>query len=48
MREDGAATVAIDDLVARMVAAVWYPSNYFRLSFGKQDKLGEAALALGR
>ena len=28
-------------------ATVWYPSNYFRLSFGKQDKLGEAALALG-
>ena len=46
VREGGAATVAIDDLVARMVAAVWYPSNYFRLSFGKQDKLGEAALAL--
>ncbi len=46
VREGGAATVAIDELVARMVAAVWYPSNYFRLSFGKQDKLGEAALAL--
>ncbi len=46
VREGGAATVAIDELVARMVVAVWYPSNYFRLSFGKQDKLGEAALAL--
>ena len=45
MREGGAATVAIDELMARMVAAVWYPSNYFRLSFGKQDKLGEAARA---
>ena len=43
MRAGGAATVAIDDLVARRVAAVWVPSNYIRLSFGKQAKLGEAA-----
>ena len=46
VRAGGAATVAIDDLIARMVAGVWYPSNYFRLSFGKQDQLGDAALAL--
>lgn len=46
MREDGAATVAIDELVARRVAAVWVPSNSFHLSLGKQDKLGETALAL--
>jgi len=46
VRDGGAATAAIDELVARMVAAVWYPSNYFRLSFGKHDKLGEAALVL--
>lgn len=31
----------LDDLVARMLAAVWYPSNYFRLSFGKQDRLSQ-------
>ena len=43
MRAGGAATVAIDDLVARRVAAVWVPSNYVRLFFGKQAKLGEAA-----
>ncbi len=46
LQEGGAAAVAVDDLLARMVAAVWYPSNYFRLSFGKQDQLGQAALAL--
>ena len=34
-------TVAtVEQLIARMVADVWYPSNYFRLSFGKQDRLG--------
>lgn len=29
----------IDRLLADMVAQVWYPVTYFRLSFGKQDKL---------
>ena len=35
------------DLLAEMVAAVWYPTNYFRLSFGKQDRLGALTLQLG-
>ena len=29
-----------------MIAGVWYPSNYFLLSFGKQDRLGQIALAI--
>lgn len=29
-----------------MIASVWYPTNYFRLSFGKQDRLGQIALAI--
>jgi hypothetical protein len=33
--------IMIDDLLAQIVATVWYPVNYFRLSFGKQDKLGQ-------
>lgn len=31
--------VDIEDVIVRMVARVWYPVNFFRLSFGKQDKL---------
>ncbi len=30
-----------------MTASVWYPVNYFRLSFGKQDRLGSITAALG-
>jgi hypothetical protein len=29
-----------------MVTGVWYPANYFRLSFGKQDRLSQIALAI--
>lgn len=36
-------TASFDELVARMVAAVWHPNNYFRLSFGKQDRLSQIA-----
>lgn len=38
--------VPVNYLLARMVTAVWYPTNYFRLSFGKQDRLGQIALAI--
>lgn len=46
LNETGDTTIAIDHLVARMVAGVWHPSNYFRLSFGKQDRLGMIAQAI--
>lgn len=39
--------IPLTDLLAEMVAAVWYPTNYFRLSFGKQDRLGALTLRLG-
>ncbi len=38
--------IPINDLLAQMVANVWYPSNYFRLSFGKQDRLSQIALEI--
>ncbi|MBN1936667.1 MAG: HNH endonuclease [Anaerolineae bacterium] len=38
--------IPIQDLLAQMVAEVWYPAHYFRLSFGKQDRLGMIALDL--
>jgi hypothetical protein len=31
--------IVIDDLLVRIIASVWYPVNYFYLSFGKQDRL---------
>lgn len=29
--------IIIDDLVIEMIANVWYPINYYRITFGKQD-----------
>jgi hypothetical protein len=46
LRETQSPIIKIDDLVARMVAGVWYPTNYFLLSFGKQDRLSDIALLL--
>jgi hypothetical protein len=32
-------SIPIDTILAKMVAEVWYPVHYFKLSFGKQDQL---------
>ena len=37
------AVIPIDVLLARMIAAVWYPLHYFHLSLGKQDRLEAVA-----
>lgn len=39
--------IPLSQILARMVAFIWYPTNYFRLSFGKQDRLSHIALQLG-
>jgi len=39
--------IPVRQLTAHMVANVWYPTNYFRLSFGKQDRLGQIAVNVG-
>src|SRR3954469_22223959 len=36
----------ISDLLVEMAAAAWHPVCFFRLSFGKQDKLQDLVLAL--
>lgn len=46
VREKQSRTISVDSLLSRMVAGVWYPTNYFRLSFGKQDRLGQLALQI--
>ncbi len=38
--------IKFSDLNVEMVASVWYPINYFKLSFGKQDKLSDAVLSM--
>jgi hypothetical protein len=40
--EQGETNISKRDLFAEMVAHAWYTVNYFRVSFGKQDKLQEA------
>lgn len=37
LRETGQTRFSMRDLSLRMVANVWYPLDYFKLSFGKQD-----------
>ncbi|HSH03337.1 MAG TPA: HNH endonuclease domain-containing protein [Anaerolineae bacterium] len=46
IKAGGDATISIDALLADMVTSVWYPVNYFHLSFGSQDKLGRAVLTV--
>jgi hypothetical protein len=35
--ETNSETISLDSLSIRMVSEVWYPLDYFKLSFGKQD-----------
>lgn len=46
LKENHSLIMSFDHLIAHMIGNVWYPVNYFRLSFGKQDRLGEIALAV--
>jgi 5-methylcytosine-specific restriction endonuclease McrA len=47
VKENRPPVIPVDHLVARMIAAAWYPIHYFRLSFGKQDQLGPLVLSIG-
>lgn len=48
IRQKQTRIIPVRQLVARMVANVWYPTNYFRLSFGKQDRLGQITVDIGK
>lgn len=37
LRENGQPLISMRELSLRMVAGAWYPLDYFKLSFGKQD-----------
>lgn len=40
--EKGETEISKNIIFSRMIANAWYPINYFRISFGKQDKLQRA------
>jgi hypothetical protein len=46
IKETQSPVIPVNHLLARMVTGVWYPANHFRLSFGKQDRLSQIALAI--
>jgi hypothetical protein len=43
LSETGEAQISMRDLSIRMVATVWYPLDYYKLSFGKQDGFKQIA-----
>ncbi|MEO8399693.1 MAG: HNH endonuclease domain-containing protein [Ignavibacteriaceae bacterium] len=38
--------IFIQDVLTEMIAEVWFPINYFKLSFGKQDRLEKLVISL--
>jgi hypothetical protein len=46
VRQGEAPLLPLNRLLAEMVASVWYPANYFYLSFGKQDRLSQIVQSL--
>lgn len=47
VRKKQTRVIPVSQLTSCMIAQVWYPTNYFRLSFGKQDRLGRITLSVG-
>ena len=38
LKENNQSVITLKDIALRMVANVWYPLDFFKLSFGKQDR----------
>lgn len=43
LRDNGENIISQKDIALRMLANVWYPLDYFKLSFGKQDSFKKVA-----
>lgn len=43
LRKTGESRIAMPDLSLQMMASVWYPLDYYKLSFGSQDQFREIA-----
>ncbi len=37
LSQNGEAIISLNEIALKMISNVWYPLNYFKLSFGKQD-----------
>lgn len=48
LRDNGQPLISMRELTLRMVAGVWYPLDYFKLSFGKQDGFKPIAEAVSK
>lgn len=46
IKKHRAHVIPVDELKAIMIADIWYPTVYFNLSFGKQDRLSLIAIML--
>jgi hypothetical protein len=46
IRETKNARASIYSLISRMIAKAWYPVNYYRLFYGKQDKLSDLVIKI--
>lgn len=44
VRNKSESLIPMHELLASMVTNVWYPVNYFKIIFGKQDRLGNITL----
>ena len=44
VRESSEMLIPMSKILAKMISTVWYPVNYFKISFGKLDRLGNIAL----
>lgn len=46
--EGNSTVISIKELAIRMIADAWYPLDYFKLSFGKQDGFKKIAQSIGK
>lgn len=46
VKKSGTTSFKIDDLVIEMIGEIWYPINYYKLNFGKQDQFSKGIHAL--
>jgi len=42
IRTEDKNVISLDEITSEMISSAWYTVNYFKISFGKQDKLRQA------
>ena len=46
LTENNSSIISLEKLAIRMISKVWYPLDYFKLSFGKQDQFKQVSVFL--